>query len=173
MSDNTEAASLSQYLTFTLGDEGYALEIFKVKEVLDYTTITKVPGVPDFISGVINLRGNVVPIIDLRLKLGMQSGERTVNTCIVILDIELDGEPATMGALADSVEEVIDLDKTRIEPPPKLGSKLKTGFIKGMAKKDEIFLIILDIDKVFSSEELAMIKDTEEAQKEKEEVTET
>ena len=172
MSDNTEAASLSQYLTFTLGDEGYALEIFKVKEILDYTTITKVPGVPDFISGVINLRGNVVPIVDLRLKLGMKSCERTVNTCIVIVDIELDGEPAIMGALADSVEEVIDLDKTQIEPPPKFGSKLKTGFIKGMGKKDETFLIILDIDKIFSSEEFAMIKDTEEAQV-KEVITET
>jgi len=166
MSDNTETADMSQYLTFTLGNEGYAFEIFRVREVLDYTTITKVPGVPDFISGVINLRGNVVPIIDLRLKFGMQSVERTVNTCIVIVDVELDGEPTTMGALADSVEKVIDLDETQKEPPPKFGSKLKTKFIKGMGKNDDKFLIILDIDKIFSSDELAMIKDTEEVPRE-------
>jgi purine-binding chemotaxis protein CheW len=148
----------TQYLTFSLGEEDFALEIAKVREVLDYTNITKVPRMPEFLRGVINLRGNVVPVTDLRLKLGMSVTKRTVNTCIVIVEIDIDGELMDMGILTDSVQEVLDLDQNQIEPPPRLGTKVKTEFIRGMGKRDDRFLIILDIDKVLSSDELASVQ---------------
>lgn len=153
-----------QYLTFTLGEENFALEIIKVREVLDYTTITKVPRMPAFLRGVINLRGNVVPVIDLRLMLGMQAIQKTVDTCIVIVEIHIDGELTPIGALADSVKEVIDLDPNQIAPPPKLGIKLNNEFIKGMGKQGENFLIILDIDRVLSSSEMDVLKSAAEEQ---------
>jgi len=143
----------TQYFTFTLDGEDYALEISKVREVLDYTTITRVPRVPPFMLGVINLRGNVVPVIDMRLKLGLNAGERTVETCIVIVEIELEGETVQMGSLADSVKAVIDLSDEEISPPPRFGARLNSQFIKGMGKQEDGFLIILDIDRVLSLEE--------------------
>lgn len=156
------AGRSSQYLTFTIGEEDFALEISKVREVLDYTTITKVPRMPDFLRGVINLRGNVVPVVDMSLKLGMKAIEKTVDTCIIICELDVDGEKTHMGAIADSVREVISLHPEQISPPPKLGTKLKTEFIQGMGKQDDSFLIILDIDRVFSMEELVMVKETGE-----------
>lgn len=149
----------TQYLTFKLEHEVFALEISKVREVLDYTAVTKVPQTPDFMLGVINLRGSVVPVVDMRLKFGMTKTETTVNTCIIIVEIELDGETTILGALADSVQEVIELDPEQIEPPPRIGTRLKTKFIKGMGKRDNEFIIILDIDKVFSVEELAIAQE--------------
>lgn len=149
----------NQYLTFRLDNEVFALDIGKVREVLDFTTVTKVPQTPDYMLGVINLRGSVVPVIDMRLKFGMSKTEKTVNTCIVIAEIELDGETTVLGALADSVQEVMELDPDEIEPPPRIGTRLKTKFIRGMGKRDGEFLIILDIDKVFSADELAVAQD--------------
>ena len=154
-----------QYLTFTLGEEDFALDIQKVREVLDYTTITKVPGMPDFLRGVINLRGNVVPVIDLRYKLGMGNVKQTVDTCIVIVEIMLDNEMTHMGALADSVKEVIDIYTNQISPPPKLGIKINNEFIRGMGKRDEKFLIILDIDKVLTANELDVVQKMEKEEK--------
>ena len=147
-----------QYLTFKLDDEVFAVGIDKVREVLDYTSVTKVPQTPDFMRGVINLRGSVVPVVDMRLKFGMAKTEKTVNTCIIIVEINLEGETTVLGALADSVQEVLDLEPHQIEPAPKIGTKLRTDFIRGMGKRDEQFIIILDIDKVFSSEELAAVQ---------------
>ncbi len=151
-------AEITQYLTFKLSDEVFALDIAKVREVLDYTTITRVPQTPGFMRGVINLRGSVVPVVDMRLKLGMSATERTVNTCIIITEVTVDGETTVLGALADSVQEVVDLEPGHIEPAPKIGTKLQTEFIKGMGKRDEHFSIILDIDKVFSADELALVQ---------------
>ena len=108
---------ISQYLTFELEDEVFALDIGKVREVLDFTSIAKVPQTPDFMLGVINLRGTVVPVVDMRLKFAMTRTETTVNTCIIIFEIEIDGENTILGALVDSVEEVMDLDPDQIEPP--------------------------------------------------------
>ena len=150
-----------QYLTFKLDEEVFALDISKVREVLDFTTVSKVPQTPDFMLGVINLRGSVVPVVDMRLKLGMTRTEKSVNTCIIIVEIELDGETTVLGALADSVREVMDIDPDQIEPPPRIGTRLKTKFIKGMGKHDGEFVIILDIDKVFSSNELALADEME------------
>ena len=152
----------SQYLTFKLEEEVFALDISKVREVLDFTEVTKVPETPDFMLGVINLRGSVVPVVDMRLKFGMSRTEKTVNTCIIIVEVELDGETAVLGALADSVQEVMDLDPDQIEPPPRIGTRLKSSFIKGMGKKDNCFIIILEIDKVFSADDLAMTREISE-----------
>ncbi|HEX9860550.1 MAG TPA: chemotaxis protein CheW [Nitrospirota bacterium] len=157
-----EAAVTTQYLTFTLGDEEFALDISKVREVLDYTTITRVPRMPDFLRGVINLRGNVVPVVDLRMKLGMPRTQRTVSTCIVITEIDMDGEAVHMGALTDSVQEVLDLEPGQVQPPPRFGARLDTEFIQGMGKRDDRFLIILDIDKVLSGDEVARMRETGE-----------
>src|SRR5262249_45036705 len=121
----------TQYLTYRLGDEVFALDIRKVREVLDFTTITKVPRTPDFMRGVINLRGSVVPVVDMKLKFGMSATEKTVNTCIIIAEVTVDGETTVLGALADSVQEVIDLDPAGISAPPRIGTKLKTEFIRG------------------------------------------
>ena len=151
----------TQYLTFKLEDEIFALDISKVREVLDFTTVTKVPRTPEFMRGVINLRGNVVPVVDMRLKFGMSKTEKTVNTCIIIVEVSVEGEATVLGALADSVQEVIDLEPEQIEPAPKIGTRLRTEFIKGMGKRDDHFIIILDIDKVFSADELSFVQDQE------------
>src|SRR5215471_5813899 len=106
----TEITETRQYLTFKLGDEVFAIDVYKVREVLDCTTITRIPRTPEFMSGVINLRGSVVPVVDLRLSFEMSKTEKTVNTCIVVVEMLVEGEPTIIGALADSVEEVIDLE---------------------------------------------------------------
>jgi purine-binding chemotaxis protein CheW len=147
----------TQYLTFKLDEELFALDIGKVREVLDYSRVTKVPQTPDFMRGVINLRGSVVPVMDLRAKFAMSQAETTVNTCIIIVEVAVDGETTVLGAMADSVQEVLDLEPEQVEPPPRIGTRLRTDFIKGMGKRDEHFIMILDIDQVFSAEELSMV----------------
>ncbi len=154
-----EIADATQHLTFKLDEEVFALDISKVREVLEYTTVTKVPQTPEFMKGVINLRGHVVPVVDLRLKFGMSEAEKTVNTCIIIVEVSVEGESTVLGALADSVQEVHDFEADQIEPAPKIGTRLKTDFIRGMGKRDEQFIMILDIDKVFSTDELAIVQD--------------
>ncbi len=149
---------MRQYLTFKLGDEIFALDVAKVREVLDFTSVTRVPRTPEFMRGVINLRGSVVPVVDLRLTFGMTSTQKTVNTCIVVVEVTLDGETVIVGALADSVEEVIDLEPDQIEPPPTIGASVRTEFIQGIGKREAGFLIILDIDGVFSAAELGSLK---------------
>jgi purine-binding chemotaxis protein CheW len=148
----------TQYLTFRLDEEIFALDITKVREVLDYTTVTRVPQTPDFMRGVINLRGSVVPVVDLRLKFGMSATESSVNTCIIITEVQVDNETVVLGALADAVQEVLDLDAGSIAPPPRIGTKLRTEFIKGMGKQNDRFIIILDVDKVFSIDELTAVR---------------
>lgn len=147
-----------QYLTFRLAEEVFALDISKVREVLDYRKVTKVPRTPEFMRGVINLRGNVVPVIDMRLKNGMTATQETVRTCIIIVEVTIGGDTTVLGALADSVQEVIDLDPAQIEPAPRIGTQLSTDFIKGMGKAGDDFIIILDIDKVFSSDEISLVE---------------
>jgi purine-binding chemotaxis protein CheW len=154
----SEHMETTQYLTFKLRDEVFALDIGKVREVLDFTGVTKVPQTPDFMRGVINLRGNVVPVVDMRLKFGLSRTEKTVNTCVIITEIGVDGETTVVGAMADSVQEVLDLEPDEIEPPPRIGTKLNTDFIRGMGKHNEQFIMILDIDNVFSAIELADTK---------------
>ncbi|HBT88714.1 MULTISPECIES: chemotaxis protein CheW [unclassified Desulfobacter] len=152
----------SQYLTFKLDNEIYAMDITTVREVLDITQITKVPQMPDFMCGVINLRGSVVPVVDLRLKFGLEKAASVREACIVIIEIILDDEETVLGILVDSVQEVISLEPEQIDPPPRIGTRLKTQFIKGMGKKDKEFIIILETAKVFSAEELAVVQTTDD-----------
>ena len=156
-----------EYLTITLDNEQFALDINKVSEVLDLTTITRVPRMPDYVLGVINLRSNVVPVIDLRQKLGMAPGERTKESCIVIVELEIEGEATKMGALTDSIDDVMGIDPEQIAPPPKMGTNLKPEFLQGMVRQneEEKFLIILDIEMILSSEELAVVKKVSEQEK--------
>jgi purine-binding chemotaxis protein CheW len=153
-----EIKETRQYLTFKLDEEIFAIDVAKVREVLDLTAITKIPRTPDFMSGVINLRGSVVPVVDLRLCFEMTKTNKTVNTCIVVVEVLLDGESTIIGALADSVEEVVDLEPEQIEPAPRIGTQVRTDFIRGMGKRDTQFVMILDIDKVFSAEELGALQ---------------
>jgi len=149
----------TQYLTFKLGEEMFALNITKVREVLDFTTVTRVPRTPDFMRGVINLRGSVVPVVDLRRKFNMAISENTVNTCIIISEVTVDGDTTVLGCLVDSVQEVIDLGQENIATAPRIGTKLRTEFIKGMGKQNDRFVMILDIDQVFSADDLAVVLD--------------
>ena len=157
-----ERSQAGQYLTFNLQDEVFAVDISQVREVLELDKLTKVPQTPEMMRGVINLRGSVVPVIDMRLKFGMGETEKTVNTCIIIVEIAIDEESTMIGALADSVQEVIDLEADQIEPPPKIGTRLNTEVIKGMGKRKDEFIIILDIEKIFTLDELALVLDAQE-----------
>ncbi len=149
--------SNAQYLTFKLGDELFAIDVVQVREVLDVTTITKVPRSADFMRGVINVRGNVVPVADLRMKFGMDPTETTVNTRIVVMEIVIAGDTIVLGALADSVHDVMDMLRDQIEPAPTIGAKWDTRFIKGIGKHGDQFIIILDVDKVFSTDEAKLL----------------
>jgi len=150
-----------QYLTFQLGEEVFALDVSHVREILEFTTVTKVPKTPDYMRGVINLRGSVVPVLDMRLKFGLTEIEKTVDTCIIVVEVSCEGETTVIGALVNSVQEVFELEQDQIEPAPKIGTRLKTDFIRGMGKHGEQFIIILDIDKVFSAHEIAAVQNTE------------
>jgi purine-binding chemotaxis protein CheW len=154
----TDITETVQYLTFKLADEIFALDVSKVREILEQSTLTKVPQTPDFMRGVINLRGSVVPVIDMRLKFGMSVTEQTVNTCIIVAEVQLEDETIILGALADSVQEVIEMEPGQIEPAPHVGTRLNTDFIKGMGKVDSQFIMILDMDKIFSSDEMEAVR---------------
>ncbi|MBF0452204.1 MAG: chemotaxis protein CheW [Candidatus Magnetomorum sp.] len=157
---NEMISEVSQYLTFTLEDEIFAIDVYQVREVLDMENITKVPQAPGFMRGVINVRGSVVPVVDLRLKFGMPQTETTRDTRIVVMEIELDDDKAVIGSIADSVNEVMELSPDHIENPPKLGKRWRSEVIKGVGKRDDKFILILDVDLVFSSDEIvSMIND--------------
>ena len=151
-----------QYLTFILDGEAFATEIAQVREVLEYTSITKVPRTPDYMCGVINLRGSVVPVVDMRLQFGMAAIEPTVDTCIIIIEVEVDDQLVVLGALADSVQEVLELRGEQMEPAPTLGTRINTRFIRAIGKIDERFVIILDMNRVFSMDQLAEVTDSSE-----------
>lgn len=145
-----------QYLTFKLSDETFAVDVSKVREILEFASITKIPQTPDYMRGVINLRGSVVPVMDLRLKFGMSEAKKTVNTCIVVVEVFHEGKVVVIGALTDSVQEVFELDPGQIEPPPHIGTKFNIDFIMGMGKNDGPFIMILNIDKTFTYDEMAL-----------------
>jgi purine-binding chemotaxis protein CheW len=151
--DNTT----TQYLTFTINDETYALNVINVKEVQEFTTVSKVPRMPDFMRGIINLRGSVVPVVDLKLKFGLGVTEKGIDTSIIVTEVLLEDELVTMGLLTDSVKEVIEMNDEEIEPTPYIGTKIDTAFIKGMGRKNEEFLIVLDIEKVLTVSEINMV----------------
>jgi purine-binding chemotaxis protein CheW len=161
----SETKTIMQYLTFTLSPEIYALEVGNVREVLEMPVITPIPRSPDFMRGVINIRGSVVPVVDLRLKLGMSRTEKAADTCVVVLDAPIDGQPVTIGAMVDSVQEVVDFDSDRIQPPPRMRSAGGSELLKGIGGKENRFIMILDIEKVFADGELARMASATEAAK--------
>lgn len=146
-----------KYLTFMLDDEEYGIEILKVREIIGIMDITKVPQTPDFVEGVINLRGKVIPVIDLRSKFGLARAEYNDQTCIIVVDVGM-----MMGIIVDTVQEVHDIPAASIEPPPRLGAAVDTSFILGMGKVKEDVKILLDIDKVLTSAELVAIQEAAE-----------
>jgi purine-binding chemotaxis protein CheW len=163
MDDNTLTG---QYLTFTLDQEAYALPIATVREVLEYTDVTRVPRTPPAMRGVINLRGHAVAVADMRLKLGLAESAATVNTCIIIAEANLGDSPIVLGALVDAVREVVDIDASGVEPAPKMGLAVDTAYLKGMARQENGFVMILDLDRIFSAEDLAPLQEQGPAGKE-------
>ncbi len=157
-----EALQLTnQYLAFKLVDDLFAVDVAKTREILDFVDVTRVPQTPDYMLGVINLRGSVVPVINLHRKFAMDEAERTVDTCIIVMEVEVKDTSVVIGIVADAVQEVLDLNAEQIEPPPRLGTRLNTEFIQGMGNLDEQFVIILNIDRIFSIEELAVLDEQE------------
>lgn len=158
MKDST--SQINSYLTFKLEDEIFGANVSKVLNILEMTKITKVPKAPVYMKGVINLRGAVLPLIDTRIKFDMGETTYTPNTCILVLDIDMGGDSVHVGALVDSVQEVIEIDEASIQPPPSIGSKYKSEFIEGMAKINEEFIMLLNMDLIFSTDELSLLRDS-------------
>jgi len=147
----------SQYITFKLGDELFAINVARVREVLEVSQITRVPTAPAYMRGVVNVRGQAIPVVDLRLRFGLPPAAETVNTRIIVMELELDGEVTVLGGLADSVHEVIELEPGNINPPPRIAMRWRTEFIQGMGRRGDEFIIILDVNAVFSSDMLALV----------------
>ncbi len=156
-SDENREDETAQYLTFMLGGKTYGLEILNIKEIIEYGEITEVPMTPDFISGVINLRGSVVPVIDLSQRFSGKLTELTKRTSIIILEVKNDDLRIEIGITVDMVNEVLDIHTDEIEPAPSLGNQIQTNFISGMAKMDGKLLILLDIENVLSIDELSLV----------------
>lgn len=152
-----------QYLTFRLRDEEFAITISRVREVLDVSTLTKIPPMPDYLSGVINLCGNVVPVMDLGPRLDMGPIEKKISTSIIIVEIGDDKNSVVMGALTDAVQMVVDLEEADIEDVPEMGVHLNTEFIKGMGRQGDRFLIHLDIDNILTRDRKQVELDMDQA----------
>ncbi|MGE3771306.1 MAG: chemotaxis protein CheW [Gammaproteobacteria bacterium] len=153
--DDSAQEDQHQYLTFRLGDETFAIGILAVKEILEYGLVTAVPMMPSFVRGVINLRGRVVPVVDLSLRFGGTRSESTRRTCIIILEVGPDGERQDVGVVVDAVSQVLEIPPEGVEPAPSFGAKLRADFIAGMGKIDGDFVIILNVERILSTEELA------------------
>jgi len=153
----TALAKAGKYLTFKLAVEEYGLEILKVQEIMKMVEVTKIPRTPDYVRGVINLRGKVIPVVDLRLKFGMEALETTVKTCVIVVQVKRNDNTVTMGIIVDEVSEVLDVTSDQIEPSPEFGSTVNTDFILGMGKVGKRVITLLDVDKVLSSGELTVV----------------
>jgi len=147
-----------KYLTFSLADEEYGVEILKIKEIIGMMPITTVPKTPEFVKGVINLRGKVIPVIDLRLRFSMEKSDYTERTCIIVVDLKNKATDILIGVVVDSVSEVLNIKEENIEDTPTFGTRLDTAYILGMAKMEGRVKILLDIDQVLSAEEVAALE---------------
>jgi purine-binding chemotaxis protein CheW len=152
-----EVTEQQQYLTFQMSEEEYAVGICQVREIIEYSTVTRVPKAPAWIRGVINVRGSVVPVVDLAVKFGVAAQPVTKTTCIIILEIELDGEDSIMGVIADAVNEVTSFTAEDIEKAPSFGTRVRVEYLLGMAKIGKKFALMLDMQKVLSGEELVRL----------------
>jgi purine-binding chemotaxis protein CheW len=158
MSTNQEH-EVKTCLSFKLSEEVFAIDVSKVINILEMSHITRIPKAPEYMKGVINLRGTVLPVVDLRIKFGLPGKEATVDTSIIVLSIDVTGEPVLIGTMVDAVREVLELKSGEIAPAPTIGAKYNSGFIEGMWRLDEKFIMILDIDKVFSTDEVIDFKE--------------
>lgn len=156
-------AEQKQYLTFMLGGEVFAIGILGIKEIIEYAGLTEVPMMPECIRGVINLRGAVVPVMDLSSRFGKQSTAVTKRTCIVIVEIEADGERHDMGVVVDAVNAVLEIPPSEIEPAPAFGARIRTDFIEGMGKVNGKFVILLNVNRVLSVEEVGAMAQMSDA----------
>lgn len=156
MSIANESVERRQYLSFTMAGGGYGVGILTVKEILQFSEVTRVPSTPRSIRGVINLRGSVVPVVDLAVKLGMPETVPTARTCILVVEASLGGTPAVVGLLVDSVSEVVDLAPEEVEPPPSFGTNVRMDHLLGMGKVGRRFVLLLDIDRIVSAEEIEL-----------------
>ncbi len=152
--------AVESFLTFKLEEEIFAVNVEKVIEIQELKQITKVPKTPSYMKGVVNLRGSVLPVIDTRIKFGLSQIVETVNTCILVLKIEIEEDTILLGLLVDSVQEVLELSSSQINPPPSIGSKYKSEFITGMGKINEDFVMLIDIDKIFSVDDIVHVQQT-------------
>lgn len=155
----TDQSTIESYLTFRLGDEIFAAPVTQVSEILELSKITKVPRAPYYMRGVINLRGTVLPVIDSRIKFGLDRIDDSIHTCIMVLNIAIENQHVTLGALVDAVQEVLEIEPTRIQPAPSIGSKYKSEFIDGMIKFNDEFIMLLNLNKVFSSNEMSILQE--------------
>ena len=153
-------AHTGQYMTFQLGNETFAITVSRVREVLEVSQITRVPTAPGYMRGVVNVRGQAIPVVDLRLKFGLPPVLDTVHTRMIVMELDLDGEATVLGGVADSVHEVIELEPAHISPPPRIAMRWRTEFIEGMGKRGNDFIIILDVNAVFSTDEIALVAET-------------
>lgn len=153
-SENMEMTGQRQYLTFLLTGEEFAISILRVKEIIEYDTVTTVPKTPKWVRGVINLRGAVVPVVDIGVKFGFEAAAVTKTTCIVIVEAQQDGQGSIIGVTADAVRQVIDLAASEILPVPEFGTRVTVDYLVGMAQLGKKFALLLDVDKVLSAEEL-------------------
>jgi len=151
-------AEEGKYLTFTMADEEYGIGILKIKEIIGMMPITTVPQTPEFLKGVINLRGKVIPVIDLRLRFGLEAIDYTERTCIIVVEIEGSAGTVQIGIMVDAVSEVLNVNQADIEETPTFGARLNTNYILGMAKLEGGVKILLDIDKVLSNQEMATLE---------------
>ncbi len=159
--DNLKGETKS-FLSFRLAEEHFTIPVMKIMEILEVPKITKVPQSPNFLVGVINLRGAVLPVIDTRIKFGLSHIEYTVNTCVLVLSVEVNDEPIVVGALVDSVSEVFELNMANIKPTPTIATKYKSDYVQGMIQEDDRFMMVLNIDKVFSSLDLESIAESKD-----------
>lgn len=155
--DEALREELQQYLTFMLGGETFAIGILSIKEIIEYGLLTEVPRMPDFIRGVINLRGAVVPVIDLGARFGKRPASVSRRTCVVIIEVEHEGEQQVVGVMVDAVNEVLDIAPEQIEPAPNFGANIRADFISGMGKVDGKFVIILNVNHVLSLDEMSSL----------------
>jgi purine-binding chemotaxis protein CheW len=153
------SSAISSFITFKLGDELFAIDVAHVREVLDLSEITHVPTAPPYMRGVVNVRGGAVPVVDLRLKFGLPATPDTLDTRIVVIELEFDGETTVVGGLADSVDEVLELDRAEIREPPRIAMRWRADMIHGLGKKADQFIIVLDIARVFASDAALLVGD--------------
>ena len=159
---NEMVGETKSFLSFRLAEEHFTIPVMKIMEILEVPKITKVPQSPNFLVGVINLRGAVLPVIDTRIKFGMSHIEYTINTCVLVLNIEVNDESLIVGALVDSVSEVFELHDSQIKPTPTIASRYRADYIQGMIQENDNFMMVLNIDKVFSSNDLESISESKE-----------